>query len=62
METIPCSAWAHAGAPTQRELGYCEGGEGGGYDTCVGLPLQWRTAKSQLSVQTDFCDLTELLA
>ena len=44
METIPCSAWANTGALTERELGYCEGGEGGGYDTCVGLSLQWRTA------------------
>ena len=57
METIPCSAWANTGAPTERELGYCEGGEGGGHDTCVGLSLQWRTAKSQLSVQTDIRQL-----
>ncbi len=52
METIPCSARAHAGEPTETELGYCEGGEGGGYDTCAGLSLQWRTAKGQLSVHT----------
>ena len=49
METIPRGAWANTGA-LQRELGYREGGEGGGYDTCVGLSLQWRTAESQLSV------------
>ena len=53
METIPCSAWAHAGQATETQLGYCEGGKGGGYDTCAGFSLQWRTATGQLFVHTD---------
>ena len=35
METIPCSAWVHIGQATETELGYREGGKGGGYDTCA---------------------------
>lgn len=35
METIPCSAWAHAGQASETELGYREGGKGGGYDACA---------------------------
>lgn len=53
METIPCSAWAHAGQAAETELGYCEGGKGGGYDTCAGLSLQRRTPKGQLFVHTN---------
>lgn len=46
METVSRCARPNPARLTSGELGDCEEGEVGGYDTCARLSLQWRAPKS----------------